>query len=240
MWNFIKKQLQSDHRILESSHGKDGLQIAKKEIPDLIITDLMMPQMDGMTLCKKLKTNEYTNHIPVIMLTAKAGQEHKIEGLETGADSYLTKPFDRKELQVRVNNLIQQRKQLREKFSREITLQPRNINITSIEEQFLKKVENIIEKNLDNDQFGITQIQNALAMSRTQLYRKMKALTDQAPSEFLRNYRLKRAAQILSQQGENVTQAAYAVGFSNLSYFAKCFKELFGVAPSEYINTTHQ
>jgi signal transduction histidine kinase/DNA-binding response OmpR family regulator len=238
MRNFIRKQLESNYRILEASQGNEGLEIAKREIPDMIITDLMMPKMDGMVLCGKLKNDEHTSHIPIIMLTAKAGQQHKIEGLETGADDYLTKPFDQKELQVRVNNLIQQRQQLRKKFSREITLQPRNISITSMDEQFLRKVENIIERNFADYQFGLPQFQTALAMSKIQLHRKIKALTDQAPGEFLRNYRLNRAAQILAKQGDNVTQVAYSVGFNNLSYFAKCFKELYGISPSEYSRQT--
>lgn len=234
MRNFIKKQLTNDYRILEAPNGKEGLEIAKKEIPDLIVTDLMMPQMDGMTLCKKLKTDERTNHIPVIMLTAKAGQEQKIEGLETGADSYLTKPFDRKELQVLVKNLITQRKQLREKFGRAVLLEPKLIPVSSLDEQFLQKVMKHLEDNLSDAEFGVPEMQDKLAMSKTQLHRKMKAITNEAPGEFMRNYRLKRAAQILSQKGENVTQVAYAVGFNNLSYFAKCFKELHGVAPSDY------
>jgi signal transduction histidine kinase/DNA-binding response OmpR family regulator len=234
MRNFIRKQLENDYSILEAPQGKEGLKMAKKEIPDLVITDLMMPQMDGMEFCKKLKTDEYTNHIPVIMLTAKAGQEHKVEGLKTGADSYLTKPFDHKELRAIVNNLIQQRKQLREKFSREIILQPRDISITGMDEQFLKKVEHIIEQNLPDEKFGIPQMQNALAMSKTQLHRKMKALTNQAPGEYLRHYRLRRAAQILSQQGGNITEIAYEVGFGSLSYFTRSFKELYNQSPSEY------
>jgi len=234
MRNFIKKQLINHYKIIEASHGKEGLEIAKKEIPDLIVTDLMMPQMDGMTLCKKLKTNENTNHIPVIMLTAKAGQEQKIEGLETGADSYLTKPFDRKELQVLVKNLITQRKQLREKFGRAVLLEPKLIPVSSLDEQFLQKVMKYLDDNLSDAGFGVPEMQDKLAMSNTQLHRKMKAITNEAPGEFMRNYRLKRAAQILLQKGENVTQVAYAVGFNNLSYFAKCFKELHGVPPSEY------
>ncbi len=194
----------------------------------------MMPKMDGMAFCEKLKKDEYTNHIPVIMLTAKAGQEHKLEGLETGADEYLTKPFDKKELQVRVNNLIRQRQELRKKFSREITLQPRNIKISSMDEQFLQKVENLIEENISDENFGATEIQNALAISRAQLHRKIKAITDQAPGEFIRNYRLQRAAQLLKNKGGNVTEIAYAVGFGSLSYFTRSFRDLFNQSPSEY------
>jgi YesN/AraC family two-component response regulator len=234
MRGFIRKQLKEDYRILEASDGKQGLETANKEIPDLIITDLMMPYIDGVTLCKNLKTGENTNHIPIIMLTAKAGQEQKIEGLEIGADSYLTKPFDRKELRVLAKNLITQREILREKYSREVMLEPKHIPVTSLDEKFLQKVMNCLEDNLSDPAFGVPEMQDALAMSKTQLHRKMKAITNEAPGEFLRNYRLKRAARILDQKGENITQVAFSVGFNNLSYFAKCFKELFGVSPSEY------
>ena len=231
---FIRKQLINNYNTFEASHGEEGLKIAKKEIPDLVITDLMMPKMDGMVFCEKLKNDEYTNHIPVIMLTAKAGQENKIEGLEIGADDYLTKPFDRNELRVRINNLIHQRQELRKKFSREIILQPRNINISSIDEQFLKKVENLIEENISDENFGVPELQNGLAMSKTQLHRKMKAVTDKAPGEFLRHYRLERAAQLLKSKGGNITEIAYSVGFGSLSYFTRSFKELYHLSPSEY------
>ncbi len=234
MRTFIKGLLHEDFNILEATNGKSGLEIARQEVPDLIITDLMMPQMDGKELCQLLKTDERTSHIPVVMLTAKAGQAHKIEGLETGADDYLTKPFDRQELQVRIKNLITQRQALRKRFSREVLLEPKQVAITSLDEQFLQKVMDHMEKHLSDPAFGVPQLQDLLAMSKTQLYRKMKALTDESPGEFIRHCRLKRAAQILARQGENVTQVAYAVGFNNLSYFAKCFKELYGVAPSAY------
>ena len=234
MRGFIKKELFQNYRIFEAGNGVDGFEIAKKEIPDLVITDLMMPKMDGMAFCNQLKNDEYTNHIPVIMLTAKAGQENKLEGLETGADDYLTKPFDKKELQVRINNLILQRQKLRKKFSKEIILQPRNITISSMDEQFLNKVEDLIEKNISNENFSAMEIQNALAISRAQLHRKMKAVTDQAPGEFIRRYRLERAAQMLKNKSGNVTEIAYAVGFGSLSYFTRSFRELFNQSPSEY------
>ena len=234
MRRFIAAQLKSDYQVVEAEHGRAGLALATEKVPDLIITDLMMPQMDGISLCKHLKTDERTSHIPVIMLTARAGQAHKLEGLETGADDYLTKPFDQQELQVRVKNLIAQRQQLRNHFSNRMTLEPRQIAITSVDEQFLQKMIDLTEAFMSEAEFGAPQLQEHLAMSKTQLYRKVKALTDQSPGEFIRNHRLQRAAQILSRKGDNVTQVAYAVGFNNLSYFARCFKEVYGVAPSAY------
>ena len=234
MRHFIKEQLQSQYAIIEAFNGKEGLKKANKSIPDLIVTDLMMPQMDGITLCKALKTGLTTSHIPVIMLTAKAGIENKLEGLEIGADDYLTKPFHARELVIRVNNLIAERKKLRQLFSKKASIDPTKITVTSLDEQFLKKTLELLENQYADSQFGVPQMQTALGMSKTQLHRKIKALTDYPPGELLRNFRLKRAAQLLAQKGENVSQIAYAVGFNSVSYFTKCFKGLYGNSPSQF------
>lgn len=234
MRHFIRGQLQDSYQVLEAPEGNTGLAKAIDQVPDLIITDLMMPQMDGMALCERLKTDQRTSHIPVIMLTAKAGQEHKLEGLETGADDYLTKPFDSQELQIRIKNLIEQRQRLREHFRRS-AYDPRQIKLPSLDQKFMQQVMELLEVEYANSDFSAQQMQDALAMSKTQLYRKLKALTNQSPGEFIRNFRLKKAAQMLSQNHENVTQVAYAVGFNNLSYFAKCFKEFHGQLPSEFV-----
>jgi DNA-binding response OmpR family regulator/two-component sensor histidine kinase len=235
MRSFIAEQLNSKYVILLAANGREGLEIAFREIPDIVITDIMMPQLDGMAFCEALKKDERTSHVPVIVLTAKEGMENKLEGLETGADEYLTKPFDARELSVRIKNLIAQRHQLRQKFSQQITLEPKNISITSVDRRFLEKVESAIEKNISFPEFGVPQLQDVLAMSKTQFHRKMKALTDQPPGEFLRNYRLKRAAQLLAQQGGNITEIAFSVGFGSLSYFTRSFKDLFSQSPSDYI-----
>lgn len=235
MRSYIREHLRHDYHVLEAVNGKDGFSVACREIPDLIISDIMMPEMDGITFCGLAKKDERTSHIPIIMLTAKDGRDYKIEGLETGADEYIIKPFDARELMVRIKNLIDQRQLLRKKFGQQITLQPKNISINSVDGLFLEKVESAIEKGLSDYAFGVPQLQDAMAMSKTQLHRKMKALTDQAPGEFLRNYRLKRAAQLLEQQGGNITEVAFAVGFGSLSYFTRSFKDLFGKSPSEYI-----
>jgi transcriptional regulator GlxA family with amidase domain len=190
--------------------------------------------MDGVELCKKLKTDERTSHIPVIMLTAKATVESRIEGLETGADAYMTKPFNMQELQTRLKNLIEQRKILRERFSKEAELGPSDIAVTSVDEKFLNKAIQIIEDNLGDFDFDVTAMTVEIGMSRMQLFRKLKALTNQTPSEFIRTIRLKRAAQLLKKNFGNVAEITYEVGFNNLSYFAKCFRELYGVSPSEY------
>jgi YesN/AraC family two-component response regulator len=235
MRHFIKEHLIKVYKVKEAINGESGLQMTKKDPPDLVITDLMMPKMDGIELCKKIKTDVHTCHIPVIMLTAKAGIENKIEGLETGADDYLTKPFDGKELLVRTKNLIEQRQKLRELYgNKAIQLDPRKVTATSIDQKFLERVLELLETNFSDPEFDVPHMQDALAMSKTQLHRKLKALTNEAPGELLRNFRLKRAAQLLSQKADSVTQIAYKVGFNNLSYFTKCFKELYGVAPSSY------
>lgn len=235
MRHFIREQLEQQYAILEARNGKEGLKMAQKEMPQLIITDLMMPQMDGITLCKKVKTNIATSHIPVIMLTAKAGLENKLEGLETGADEYLTKPFNARELQIRTKNLIEQRQRLRQLFSKNISLDPKEITVTSIDEKFLNQLLQLFEKNYADSGFGLPQMQKELGMSKTQLHSKIKALTNHPPGELLRNFRLKRAAQLLLQQADNVSQIAYDAGFNSLSYFTRCFKQLYGMSPSAYI-----
>lgn len=231
---FIREQLSPAYRVIEAANGVEGLAVATQNVPDLIISDIMMPQMDGIAFCEAVKKDERTSHIPVIILTAKEGRTSKIEGLETGADDYLTKPFDTFELLARIKNLIAQRQQLRKTFSQQVVLQPKNITINSVDQLFLQKVESAIEKDLADPEFGVPQLQDALSMSKTQFHRKMKALTDQAPGEFLRTYRLKRAAQLLEQQGGGVTEIAFAVGFGSLSYFTRSFKEMYGQSPSEY------
>ncbi len=235
MRHYITEQLIRFYKVKEAVDGRAGLKKAISDPPDLIITDLMMPKMDGIELCEKLKTDVQTSHIPVIMLTAKAGIDNKIAGLETGADDYLTKPFDAKELLVRTKNLIEQRRNLRELYSKtKIQVDPKKITVTSIDQKFLEDLLTLLEENYSDSDFGVPLMQQALAMSKTQLHRKLKALTNEAPGELLRNFRLKRAAQLLAQKADSVTQIAYKVGFNNLSYFAKCFKDLYGVAPSSF------
>jgi signal transduction histidine kinase/AraC-like DNA-binding protein len=230
----IIENLRDRFLLWEAGDGKEGLQKAIEMVPDLIITDLIMPEMDGLEMCEKLKTDQRTSHIPVIMLTAKASAESRIHGFETGADDYITKPFNIQELVVRIKNLIEQRKMLREKFNRDVRLQPKDISVTSFDEKFLNKTMAIIEENINNSDFDVAKLTDKMALSRVQLFRKLKALTDQSPSEFIRTIRLKRAAQLLDKGFGNIAEVTYSVGFNNLSYFAKCFRELFGLSPSDY------
>lgn len=235
MRHFIREQLEGNYGIIEAVNGKEGLKMAQKQSPDLIVTDLMMPQMDGITLTKKLKTDITTSHIPVIMLTAKAGLENKLEGLETGADEYLTKPFNARELQLRAKNLIESRQQLRERFANNISLEPKEITVTSLDEQFLTGLMQLLEERYADSNFGVPQMQREMAFSKTQLHTKVKALTTHPPGELLRNFRLKRAAQLLSQGAGNISQIAYDTGFNSLSYFTRCFKAYFKKSPTEYL-----
>ncbi len=231
---YIRDYLEKDYQIIEAVDGEAGFEESASAIPDLIISDVMMPKMDGYELCRKLKTDERTSHIPVILLTARAGGESKVEGLETGADDYIIKPFDARELQVRVKNLIEQRRKLRERFRQEITLQPKEIAITSMDEQFLQKAMAAVEKNLPDPEFSTDDFARQVAMSRMQLHRKLRALTDQSTHEFIRTYRLQRAAQLLQNHAGTVSEICYDVGFNSLSHFAKAFREQFGQSPSEY------
>ena len=197
----------------------------------------MMPEMDGFAFCKKIKTDINTSHIPVILLTAKASDESIITGLDKGADDYITKPFSVQILSARVKNLIKLRQQLQEKLKNELLLQPSEIKVSSVDDIFLKKLHEIIEENLSNPELSIEELSEKFFMSRIHLFRKIKALTGESPSSFLRSYRLKRAAQLLKQKSGNITEIAFQVGFNNSAYFAKCFKEQFHQTPSDFQST---
>jgi DNA-binding response OmpR family regulator/two-component sensor histidine kinase len=229
---YIKSYLVPAYRIEEAKDGMDGIEKAINLIPDLIISDVMMPKMNGYEVCGRLKLNEKTSHIPIILLTAKAGQESKIEGLETGADDYLTKPFDASELLVRMRNLIELRRKLRAKFSVGHVLKPGEIAVTSIDDQFLQKAMAVVEKRIGDENFSVDEFAREVGMSRSQLHRKLTALTNQAPSDFIRYMRLHRAKELLEKNVGTVSEIAFAVGFTSVAYFSKCFKEQFGVVAS--------
>ncbi|MBC7922454.1 MAG: tetratricopeptide repeat protein [Ferruginibacter sp.] len=232
--HYLKQQLAGAFQVVLATQGEEGLQVAKKIVPDLIITDLMMPVMDGITLTRHLKEDSLTSHIPVLMLTAKDDVASKKRGFEEGAEQYLVKPFVIGELVARINSLLTQRNRLRIKYSREVILQPTAVTIPDREAEFLEKTMAIINEHLMDDRFTVETLQKKIGMSRMQLHRKLKALTDQSTSDFIRFIRLKRAADLLRQPGMPVAEAAYLSGFSHLSYFSKCFKDQFGVLPSDY------
>lgn len=233
---FLAETMQDTYQVLAAANGREGLEIAFERTPDLIISDVMMPQVDGFELCETLKKDERTSHIPIILLTAKAGQRHKMEGLQTGADAYLTKPFDEAELLLRGKNLVAQRQKLREQLSSglpDFGLRPGDIAVTSADERFLKKVAAAIEENIDNEFFSVEDFAGAVAFSRSQLHRKLKALTGKSPNELIREFRLTRAKELLEKRHGNVSEVAVAVGYNSLSYFTRSFKDAFGILPSE-------
>jgi signal transduction histidine kinase/DNA-binding response OmpR family regulator len=234
MRNYIRSSLEPSYRVIEAVDGSQGIEKAREIVPDLIISDIMMPELDGYELCRVLKKDVGTSHIPTILLTAKASEESIIQGLETGADDYITKPFNTKILAARIKNLIDLRRQLQLKRKRQMTLQPAEISVSSVDETFLKELQDIIEKNLGDAEFNVEQLCKKLYIGRTTLYRKILALTGEKPTEFIRSYRLKRAAQLLNANFGNVTEVAFEVGFSNTAYFTRCFKEKFHQSPSTY------
>jgi signal transduction histidine kinase/DNA-binding response OmpR family regulator len=240
MREFIRGVLHPTFRVITVANGKDAIEQSMERIPDLIITDVMMPIMDGHELCHRLKSTPATSHIPVIMLTAKADLESKLDGLEIGADDYVTKPFDSRELQVRVQNLVEQRKHLQEIFRTKVTLQPQDLNLSKPNEKFLRELMQVVEENYSSQQFGVDQLAEHLFLSRMQLHRKLKAMTDESPGDFIRRFRLKRAQQLLQTGGLQVGEVAYRTGFNNLSHFTKSFKEFTGTTPTEFLSLSQQ
>lgn len=194
----------------------------------------MMPEKDGITLTKELKNDERSAHIPIILLTAKAEVESQFKGIDTGADDYITKPFDKKLLALKVEKLIESRKQLQLRYSQELILLPKDIAITNLDEIFLKKVQEILDRNLVESSFSVTDFSEAVGMSRMQLHRKLKALTGLTASEFIRSQRLKLAIQLLKTSDINISQVGYSVGFNDHSYFTKCFKKAYNCTPTEF------
>ena len=227
--------LQDDFIVLEAANGKEGLDLAKKEVPDLVICDVMMPVMDGLEFTEQLKTHTATSHIPVIMLTAKNLEEHRAEGYEHGADSYITKPFHSKVLLARIDNLLKQRQLLKHVYQASPSAE-REIEESHLDDrdkQFIKQLQSIIQKNLSDSDFGVEEISKQIGLSRVQLYRKVKAMTGSSVVDLLRKARLAKAHRLLESRSMSISEVAYEVGFSAPSYFTKCFKEEYGILPGD-------
>ncbi|WP_114748054.1 hybrid sensor histidine kinase/response regulator transcription factor [Pleomorphovibrio marinus] len=233
--NFIKGHLQDDYLVAEADNGLTGYDTALDTIPDLIVSDVMMPIMDGICLCEKLKHEDRTSHIPIILLTARADMESRLEGLGLGADDYLTKPFKIEELMARISNLLESRRKLREKYSNAISLDPKELSVTSVEERFVQKLLDIMEKHYTDPKFDVETLGKELGMSRTNLYRKLKAIINQHPTEFIQTFRLKKAVLLLKNNYGNISDVAYGIGFNSLTYFTRLFKKYYGMTPSDYI-----
>ena len=235
---FLKEQLEDFYRIVEAADGEEGERKAIEENPDLIISDIMMPKVDGIELCRRIKTNVQTSHIPVILLTARTADDIKINSYEVGADSYMSKPFNFDMLMVRIEKLIEQQERRKQEFRKNIEVNPSAITITSVDEQLIQKCLEYIEKNMDNPEYGVEELSGDLGMVRMSLYRKLQSITGHTPTDFIRSIRLKRAAQLLQGSRLPIIEIANRVGFSSSSYFSKCFKEMFGMLPKQYAEET--
>ena len=231
--SYLREHLEERCQIVEAADGEEGLAKALELVPDLVITDVMMPRLDGYGLSQKLRSDEKTSHIPIIMLTARAEEADKIAGLEIGVDDYLTKPFSPNELRVRVRNLIELRRRLRERFSQTTLIKPSEITVTPVDKKFLERLKEIVETNMAEEDFDLHLLTTKAGMGERQLERKLKALIDQTPNQFVRAMRLQRAKQLLEQNAGTVSEIAYMVGFNNIPYFSKAFREAFGKPPSE-------
>ena len=224
------------YRVLTATNGREALQRAQNEIPDLVLSDWLMPDMDGVQLCEALKTDERTSHVPVLLLTSRSSTESKVEGLNAGADDYVTKPFNLEVLFSRIGNLIHNRRQLHTKYSRVLTVEPTSNLPESAEEKFLRKLTTLIDEHIADPDLAVVRLERELGMSNTQLYRKLKALTGKGGNELIRSVRLQRASQLLQSGGYQVAEVAYAVGFSDPNYFIRAFKKEFGQAPGEWVS----
>lgn len=231
--NFLRLGLEPKYRVFEAVDGETGIERATEIIPDIIICDIMMPGKDGFEVTKTLKKQEKTSHIPIILLTAKAGLETRISSLEIGADAYVPKPFSSEELKARIKNLIDGRKKLKDKYSRSLMVRPDVAHEPSMEEKFLMRVKNAVDQHLDDELFSVEELSKEVGMSRAQLHRKLIALTGKSASRFVRNYRLEHAYQLLQNKVGTVSEIAYRVGYSSPAYFTKCFTEDFGISPSQ-------
>lgn len=225
--------LETHYRVLTAPNGVVALQMAELNIPDLVVSDVMMPQMDGLELCSRLKQSTATSHIPVILLTARTLDEQRIEGYEHGADAYITKPFSAPLLLARIHNLLQSRKQLKQVFGGADELAKEEISTP--DKEFVSKIRSEIHRNISNNDFGVEQLGSAVDLSRVQLYRKVKALTGLSPVELIRATRVNRARKLIEGGATSVSEVAYQVGFTSPSYFTKCFKDQFGVSPMELL-----
>ncbi|MEP0305240.1 MAG: DNA-binding response regulator, partial [Maribacter dokdonensis] len=235
---YLKNKLRADYTVVEAENGKIGLQIALKGIPDIIITDVIMPEMDGFEFCKQIKEDLKTSHIPVIMLTAKAMSSDKIKGIDSGADAYLNKPFEMKLLKSYINRLIESRQQFLENNindKNKITLLD---NTSNLDKTFMQKVLDYVNENLGEPDLNVEHLADDMSLSRSQLYRKIKAITGMTANELIRKIRLKKAKQMIESGSDSISEVGFKVGFSSASYFSKCFKNEFGILPTELKSTT--
>ena len=236
--NFVASIFNDSYVVIKFSDSKLAIQFIRKELPSLVISDVMMPELDGIQLCSQLKTDPLTSHIPIILLTAKVSQSNKLEGYETGADAYISKPFNADILKVRVNKLIETRTILKQSFNEQPIL-TEALEVTSVEAKFMQNLKDVLDKYLIKPEFTAEEFSKQMRMSRTQLHRKLKAIVGMTTSEFIRSQRMLLARDILKQQNMTISEVAYLVGFNSVSYFVKCFKEIYKETPSQFVENNH-
>lgn len=235
--HYLQEELRRHFVVFEASDGEEGEAVALQQKPDIIITDLMMPKMDGIELCKRIKHNIDVSHIPIILLTASASMENEERGYKEGADAYMTKPFKWEILTARIHNLLAQRRQQQNEFKQNAEAEAKDVTIPPADEDFLNKALRFVEKNMDNSEYSVDELSDDMAMSRATLFRKMRSVIGMSPTDFIRNTRLKRAAQLITEGRLSVTEIAYSVGYSSPGHFTKSFKKEFGVLPTQYHKT---
>jgi DNA-binding response OmpR family regulator len=235
--NFIASGFLDEFTVFTAQQGEEGFEKAIEHMPDLIISDVMMPKLNGLELTDKIKADIRTSHIPIILLTAKADDQSRMEGLKMGADDYLAKPFSMEELQIRVRNTMQQRKRLAAKLKNGLNDIQHDISKTqepSLDDKFITRVRTVVAQNIGNSSFSVEILAAEMNLSRAQLFRKLKALINTSPSDFINDLRLHRAAELIRAKADNVAQIGYSVGFNEQSYFAKRFRKKYGMSPTEY------
>ena len=238
--NYIKGELSTDYHIAQITNGKEAMDYILANKPDIIISDIMMPGIDGITLCKKIKANVNTEHIPIILLTALSKDENKAEGLDTGADAYLVKPFNMDLLKKTVSNLLKNRERIKGKFSTQSEGKIKKIELKSSDEALMEKVIKTVNDNMDNPDLNVEMLSARVGMSRVHMHRKLKELTNQSARDFIRNIRLNQAGELLLAKKLSISEVAYAVGFTTLSHFSSCFKDFYGMSPKEYVENNRQ
>lgn len=233
--NYMTDELGRHYRVIEASDGADCLKKLAETEPDVLVCDVMMPNMDGFEVTRRIKSNIETSHIPIILLTARTSDDIRLEGYETGADAYLTKPFKMDILEARIRNLMEEKQRRISEFSRKVEIEPSEVTITTIDQKLMSRILESIERNMDNADYSVEELSADVGMHRMNLYRKLQSLVGMTPSEFIRSIRLKRAARLLTEDPNlSVTEVSDMVGFNTPKYFSKYFREMFGCNPSQY------